>query len=99
MKFHESYCSDHSPEGSHHFVFLGSSIWSCKYCLTVVWRPMDWLDTLSLTAKIRRLGRDKAYEEALSKRPKVKKMLEELNELKKTVSKKIFIEEAKNLIE
>lgn len=52
-----------------------TELWKCKYCKAVIWLPSNFADATKHDYLVKTIGYEKAYDKAISRRPKVKRAL------------------------
>jgi hypothetical protein len=69
----------YSENGAHYYKKLVGSIWRCDYCLFCKWLPNSTEEAAVFSFDIRRYGYERAYAKYLGSKPRVSKLLDELN--------------------
>lgn len=75
------YCSV-NLEGHYYLQLVGSNIWRCKHCWASKWLPYTWMEYCDFLMEVRKYGVDKAYELRVARMPRVKELLEKLEEMR-----------------
>lgn len=81
LKYPESYCSC-NPARTHWFKPMLGNIWRCKYCWAAKWQPGDWYSALVCSSDVEKLGIQAAYQKWLHYRPRAKRLLLKLEEMR-----------------
>lgn len=71
-----------SPTRAHVFEVYSGSVWKCEYCWKAKWNPVDWAGAEEYAKKIKIMGLDRAYAYFVNQSHGIKKMMEQLEELR-----------------